>query len=78
MMFVTFLDRVSPDSSSAKPACMKKTSAPATRTQTLSRTACTAADGSSVWAAAGVVRTAIAALVTPSATNVRRFTGVPL
>ncbi len=53
-MLATFLARVSPASTSAKPACMKMTSTAATSTQMLSSVACTASAVTSSWANAGV------------------------
>ena len=41
MMFATFFERVRPDSSMAKPACIKNTRTPAMNTHRLSMTACT-------------------------------------
>ena len=54
MMLATFFERVRPDSSMAKPACIKKTSTPAMNTHRLSMTACTiSADSESSCAPAG-------------------------
>ncbi len=59
MMLDTFLARVSPASTRAKPACMKITRIAATNTQMLSRVACTpsaiGSSGTSSWASAGAL-----------------------
>ena len=64
MMLATLLARVSPASTSAKPACMKMTSTAASRTKTLSRFVWTSAASIS-WAPAGPASTRTAPVATP-------------
>ncbi len=68
MMLPTLLARVSPASTSAKPACMKMTSTAASRMKTLSRFVWTSAASIS-WAPAGPASTRMAPVATPAPTR---------
>ena len=67
MMLATFFARVRPASTRPKPACMKKTNAPAMNTQRLSSTTCGATPSGTSCAAAGEAKaiTEIPAIAAP-------------